>query len=161
MQDLNRCVQIDRNQVGDVRTAQARRRSTAPRRLAIAFAALAFHLPLAATADSPDFRFRPLLAGKASLAEPGFVVRRELGVANFAPELRLPVELVYRSSSETSGAFGFAWRCPQLESSVRWSRDSLLWTTPWGEERDGFTRRHGGTENGLRLSERGAKHEDE
>ena len=33
-----------------------------------------------------------------------------------------------------AGAFGFAWRCPQLESSVRWARGALLWTTPWGEE---------------------------
>ena len=35
---------------------------------------------------------------------------------------------------EAAGAFGFAWRCPQLESSVRWARGALLWTTPWGEE---------------------------
>ena len=59
-----------------------------------------------AWADSPDFRHRPQLAGKVSLTVPGFVVRRGLGVANFAPELRLPVELVYDSSSESSGLFG-------------------------------------------------------
>ncbi len=81
-------------------------------------------------ADGPDFRCRPQLAGRASLTEPGFVVQRRLGIANFAPELRLPIELVYVSSSETSGAFGYAWRCPQLESSVKWDRDGLLWTTP-------------------------------
>lgn len=33
-----------------------------------------------AWADSPDFRHRPQLAGKVSLTEPGFVVRRGLGV---------------------------------------------------------------------------------
>ena len=97
-------------------------------------AALALLPPLGANADSPDFRFRPLLAGKALLTEPGFVVRRELGVASLAPELRVPIELVYKSNDESSGAFGFAWRCPQLESSVKWSAGSLLWTTPWGEE---------------------------
>ena len=97
------------------------------------FAAVAALALVPARAESPDFRHRPLLAGKASLTEPGFVVRRELGVANFSPELRLPVELVYESSSEGTGLFGFAWRCPQLESSAVWERDALLWTTPWGE----------------------------
>lgn len=76
------------------------------------FAAVAALALVPARAESPDFRHRPLLAGKASLTEPGFVVRRELGVANLAPELRLPVELVYESSSERTGLFGFAWRCP-------------------------------------------------
>ena len=94
-------------------------------------------------ADGPDFCHRPQLAGKASLTVPGFVVRRGLGVANFAPELRLPVELVYDSSSESSGLFGHAWRCPQLESSVRWDKDGLLWTTPWGEQLKFFPKKTG------------------
>ena len=41
------------------------------------FVALALLQPLGASADSPDFRYRPILAGKALLTEPGFVVRRE------------------------------------------------------------------------------------
>ena len=101
---------------------------------AAAFAALALLLSTAAFADTSDFRYRPVLTGKALLTETGFVVKRELGVANFAPEMRMPVELVYRSTNEKFGAFGFAWRCPQLESAVKWSKDSLLWATPWGEE---------------------------
>ena len=115
------------------RTAARRRASwrRAAARAALACAALLPALP--ARADAPDFRYRPLLAGKASLTEPGFVVLRELGVAALAPKLRIPVELVYESSSEASGAFGFGWRCPQLESSVKWEKDGLLWTTPWGE----------------------------
>lgn len=36
-------------------------------------------------ADALDFAHRPLLAGKASLAGPGFEVTRTLGVAAFAP----------------------------------------------------------------------------
>ncbi|MGN0847461.1 MAG: hypothetical protein ACI4RA_08780 [Kiritimatiellia bacterium] len=95
----------------------------------------------AARAEGPDFRFRPPLAGRASLAEPGFVLRRGLGVAAFAPELCLPLELVYESSSGASGAFGHAWRCPQLESSVKWEKDGLLWTTPWGERLKFFPRK--------------------
>ena len=119
---------------GRARTAVRRRASwcRAAARAALACAAILPALP--ARADAPDFRFRPLLAGKASLTSPGFVVRRELAVLSLAPELRLPVELVYESSREAAGAFGFAWRCPQLESSVRWARGALLWTTPWGEE---------------------------
>ena len=84
-------------------------------------------------ADGPAFAFRPLLAGRASLTESGFVETRALGTASFAPELRLPVELVYRSASEASGMFGRGWSCPQLESSAKWEKDGLLWTTPWGE----------------------------
>ena len=84
-------------------------------------------------ADGPAFAFRPLLAGRASLTESGFVETRTLGTASFAPELRLPVELVYRSASEASGMFGHGWSCPQLESSAKWEKDGLLWTTPWGE----------------------------
>lgn len=99
--------------------AAVRRCAAASRFLTPVCATLALLLQaLSAQADAPDFRFRPLLAGKASLTEPGFVVRRELGVAALAPELRIPVELVYESSSASSGAFGFGWRCPQLESSV-------------------------------------------
>ena len=129
-----------------------RRRADAPRPLALACAALALLIPaLSAHADAPDFRFRPLLAGKASLTEPGFVVRRELGVAALAPELRIPVELVYESSSETSGAFGFGWRSPQLESSVKWEKDGLLWTTPWGERIRFFPKREKTPKDAIRL----------
>lgn len=116
------------------------------------FAAVAALALVPARAESPDFRHRPLLAGKASLTEPGFVVRRELGVANLAPELRLPVELVYESSSERTGLFGFAWRCPQLESSVRWERDGLLWTTPWGERVKFFPKREKTPKDAVKLA---------
>ena len=85
-------------------------------------------------ANALDFAHRPLLAGKASLVAPGFEVTRTLGTAAFAPELRIPVELVYDSSAEISGAFGFGWRSPQLESFVRRDKDGVLWTTPWGEK---------------------------
>ena len=115
------------------------------------FAAVAALALVPARAESPDFRHRPLLAGKASLTEPGFVVRRELGVANLAPELRLPVELVYESSSERTGLFGFAWRCPQLESSVKWEKDGLLWTTPWGERIRFYPKREKTPKDAIRL----------
>ena len=81
-----------------------------------------------------DFSHRPLTAGRASLTETGYVESRSLGVARMAPELTMPVELVYDSSSEKTGAFGFAWRSPQLESSAVWDKDGMLWTSPWGEK---------------------------
>ncbi len=102
---------------------------TAVETLAIA----TFAMPAASAAGRPDFSYRPLLAGKASLTEGGFVEARSLGTVAFAPELAIPVELVYRSASESSGAFGRSWSCPQLESSVKWDKDGLLWTAPWGE----------------------------
>ena len=149
MQKLNVCAQVETVRAN----CAGRLRAAAPRLLlAAACAALALLLPaLSAHADAPDFRYRPLLAGKASLTEPGFVVRRELGVAALAPELRIPVELVYESSSEASGAFGFGWRCPQLESSVRWEKGGLLWTTPWGERIRFFPKMEKTPKDAIRL----------
>ena len=85
-------------------------------------------------AERVDFSNRPLLAGRASLTETGYVESRSLGVARLSPELTMPIELVYDSSSERTGAFGFAWRSPQLESSAAWDKDGVLWTSPWGEK---------------------------
>ena len=85
-------------------------------------------------AERVDFSNRQLLAGRASLTEAGYVESRSLGVARMSPELAIPVELVYDSSSEKTGAFGFAWRSPQLESSAAWDKDGMLWTSPWGEK---------------------------
>ena len=42
-------------------------------------------------AEQLNFRSSPMTAGKASLSENGYIVSRELGGANFAPELRYPV----------------------------------------------------------------------
>ena len=81
-----------------------------------------------------DFSNRPLTAGRASLTETGYVEQRTIGVARMAPELTMPIELVYESASEKTGAFGFAWRSPQLESSAVWDKDGMLWTSPWGEK---------------------------
>ena len=96
-------------------------------------AAVCFAVSGASAAESLTFGARPLLAGRASLTADGFVEVRSLGTANFTPELRWPVQLVYDSTSERTGPFGFAWRSPQLESSAAWDRDGVLWTTPWGE----------------------------
>ena len=30
--------------------------------------------------------------------------------------------------------FGYAWSSPQLESSAKFDKDGVLWTTPWGEK---------------------------
>ena len=84
-------------------------------------------------AENVNFASRKLLAGRASLTEAGYVESRSLGVARMSPELTIPIELVYESSSEKTGAFGFAWRSPQLESSAVWDKDGMLWISPWGE----------------------------
>ena len=87
-------------------------------------------LSAAEASEGVSFQFRPLLAGKASLTESGFVETRALGTASFAPELRMPVELVYRSASEESGLFGHGWSSPQLESSAKWDKDGLSGRRP-------------------------------
>ena len=85
-------------------------------------------------AENINFLSRPLTAGKASLTENGFIVGQNLGTANFSPELRLPIQLIYNSSSEKTGIFGFGWSSPQLESSAYYDKNGCLWTTPWGEK---------------------------
>ena len=76
--------------------------------------------------EKVDFSSRPLTAGGAAIVDGGYVVGREIGTANFTPELRLPVELVYDSKREKNGLFGFAWHSPQLESSAAWDKDGML-----------------------------------
>lgn len=90
-------------------------------------------MPLLAV-ESPNFVSKPLMAGKALLAENGFIVQRDIGVANFPPELRLPIQLVYSSANQKTGIFGFGWSSPQLESCAYYDKDGMLWTTPWGEK---------------------------
>ena len=65
-----------------------------------------------------NFNAKPLTAGKALLTTDGFTIQRVLGTANFSPDLRLPIQLIYRSDSDTTGIFGFGWSSPQLESSA-------------------------------------------
>ena len=83
-------------------------------------------------ADSVNFISKPMSAGKASLAENAYSVSRLLDTANFSLELKLPVQLVYNSSIEKSGLFGFAWCSPQLESTAYYDKNGVLWVTPWG-----------------------------
>lgn len=84
--------------------------------------------------DAVNFTSKPLAAGKALVADNGYVVSSTIGIANFSPELRLPVQMAYYSSSQRTGMFGFGWRSPQLESSAVPQRDGVLWTAPWGEK---------------------------
>jgi len=89
----------------------------------------------AVSAEKINFQLHPLWsAGKASLTEDGYVISRNLDTVNFSPEVRLPIQLVYRSVSEKTGMFGYAWSSPQLESSAKFDKDGVLWTTPWGEK---------------------------
>ena len=118
----------------------------------LAAAVVGLSLASGFAAEGVSFAHRPLLAGKASLASDGFEVSRTLGVAAISPELQIPVELVYDSSSDSSGAFGFGWRLPQLESSVRWERDGVLWTTPWGEKVKFFPKKEKTPKDAVKLA---------
>ena len=114
--------------------------------------AAALAVSSAAAGERLNFSHRPLLAGKASLTEAGFVETRALGTASFAPEMRMPVELVYRSASEKSGLFGRGWSCPQLESSVRRDKDGMLWTTPWGERMKFFLKKQKPAKDAVKIA---------
>ena len=86
------------------------------KKIALAFVVMAGLVIVAA--ERVDFSNHPLTAGRALLTDTGYVEQRTIGVARMSPELTMPVELVYDSSSEKTGAFGFAWRSPQFESSA-------------------------------------------
>ena len=79
-------------------------------------------------------------------------MKRTLGTAAFAPELMIPIELVYSSSSENSGVFGYGWSSPQLESSLKWDKDGLLWRSPWGESVKFFPKKRKTPKNIIKLS---------
>ena len=102
-------------------------------------------------ADTLNFHSRPMSAGKASLTENAYIVSRLLDTANFSPELRLPVQLVYKSSEEKTGLFGFAWRSPQLESMAYYDKDGVLWVTPWGEKIKFFPKREKTPKDAIRI----------
>ena len=51
---------------------------------------------------------------------------------NFSPELKLPIQIIYKSTNEKSSLGGFAWYSPQLESTAYYDKDDVLWSTPWG-----------------------------
>ena len=76
-----------------------------------------------------SFAGNPMLAGRASLTENGFVVTRTMGVANFSPDFQIPVQVTYESSSERKGIFGYGWRSPQLESRAWFAKGGAHWTT--------------------------------
>ncbi len=87
-----------------------------------------------AAKENVNFISKPLTAGRASLTENAFIIPYAVGMANFSPELRFPIQIIYNSASESSGIFGYAWNSPQLESSAFFDKDGVLWTTPWGEK---------------------------
>lgn len=63
----------------------------------------------ACAVEQVDFASRPMSAGKAALSGGGYRYVLSLGTANFSPDLRYPLQLVYDSSSETAGSAGFGW----------------------------------------------------
>lgn len=112
---------------------------------------VAFSLCAVFAAENVNFLSKPLTAGRASLTENGFIVSRTVGTANFSPELRLPIQLVYNSASEKTGMFGFAWSSPQLESSAYYDKDGALWTTPWGEKIKFFAKNEKTPKDAIKL----------
>ena len=81
-------------------------------------------------------------AGNASLTSDAYYTNFVLGTANFSPELRMPVQIFYDSSSKEEGLVGFGWKIPQLESSAIPEKNGAIWTTPWGEKVYFYSRKH-------------------
>lgn len=81
-------------------------------------------------------------AGKASLTSDAYYSSFTIGTANFSPELRLPIQIFYDSSVKDEGIAGVGWKIPQLESSAVPSENGAIWTTPWGEKVNFYSRRN-------------------
>ena len=112
---------------------------------------LVFTISTLGAVEKVNFLSKPLTAGKASLTENSFFLPQFLGTANFSPDLRFPIQLIYNSASEKTGIFGYAWRSPQLESSAVPQRDGVLWTTPWGEQIKFFPKKEKASKDSIKI----------
>ena len=58
---------------------------------------LVFSILTLGAVEKVNFLSKPLTAGKASLTENSFFLPQFLGTANFSPDLRFPIQLIYNS----------------------------------------------------------------
>ena len=56
---------------------------------------LLFTISTFAAVEKVNFLSKPLTAGKASLTENSFFLPQFLGTANFSPDFRFPIQLIY------------------------------------------------------------------
>lgn len=106
--------------------------------------------------ETLNFLLKPLAADKAALTENSFYLDKVLGVANFSPDLRLPVQLFYKSTSESTGMFGFGW------SSRSWKvpqsrKRTVFFGRLRGTKRSGFYEKEKSTKEMLELYREGMK----
>ena len=73
-------------------------------------------------------------AGKSSLTSDSYYSEFTLGIANFSPELKYPIQISYDSAEKNESLLGVSWTIPQLESSIIPNKDGAIWTAPWGEK---------------------------
>ena len=93
-----------------------------------------------------DFYQNKNSAAKASLTSHSYYSTFTIGVANFSPELRLPLQMFYDSALKDEGLLGIAWKIPQLESSAIPNKEGAIWTTPWGEKVSFYSRKNSSKE---------------
>lgn len=102
---------------------------------------LVFSILTLGAVEKVNFLSKPLTAGKASLTENSFFLPQFLGTANFSPDLRFPIQLIYNSASEKTGIFGYAWRSPQLESSAVPKETVFSGQLPGGSRSNSFPKK--------------------
>ena len=56
---------------------------------------LVFTISTLGAVEKVNFLSKPLTAGKASLTENSFFLPQFLGTANFSPDFRFPIQLIY------------------------------------------------------------------
>lgn len=88
----------------------------------------------ASTIESLSRKNHLLSAGKVDIVKGGYSISNTLAVANFSPEFKMKIQLIYDSDSSRPGVFGDNWRSPQLESRVFPREKGLEWFAPWDEE---------------------------
>ena len=100
---------------------------------AVLFVIVSLALPSFAY-EKLNWKSRAMSAGKASLTFDSYRVVRDLGVPNFSPEFRMPLQLVYDSGKNKNGIVGSVWNIPQLESRAFPKGKGVEWISPWGEK---------------------------
>ena len=80
-----------------------------------------------------NWKTKEFSAGRVAIESGFFDFKQILGAANFSPEFKMPIELIYNSGNTKYGLAGRSWNIPQLESKFIPKVNGAKWIAPWGQ----------------------------
>ena len=98
------------------------------------FCLAALSMLSASAGQKINWKTKEFSAGRVAIESGFFDFKQILGTANFSPEFRMPIELVYNSGNSKYGLAGRSWTIPQLESKFIPKVNGANWITPWGQK---------------------------